>query len=680
MRVGGRIGARVRARAWIVVAAGAAASCIGTAQASDGTRIIYSEPLPALAARSGLASQKPGDGNQRLEFQAFGRQFTLSLTPNTRLSEQLKAAQADSSVNLYRGGVEGVEKSWVRLAAKGDELDGMIWDGADLYVIDSSAGTIIFKLADVVIEQGAPACASSSSPLANDQQKGDAAFHSLLGELKNAPAIMQAANATRRLTISALADTLFLQRYASEAEARDAIAIRLNNVDGIFSAQLSVEIRIGALFANDATSAAVSSATSPNTLLRDLARQRRQSPQLSSYGLTHLFTGRDLDGTTVGIAYIGALCNSEYSAGLTELRNTWLDSLVTAHEIGHTFGADHDGDSAGTCASTPSSGYLMGAIVSGSNDFSQCSLERMQATMQTSICLAYLAPANMAVAQNLGTLQRAVSSLFQWQLQVQNVGGLAAQNVRADINVPAALTIEDAVVSGGTCTSGAGVVQCQLGSIAGDMTRTITVDLRSETVGSHTIAAQVVADNDFEGSDNAGVGIVRIGPEADLALTLQGPASTAASESFNLDVRIVNQAPTRADGVELLVQLPSGVSARSASLANGTCTIEGSSVRCTLATLEAGATATGILSLSAALPGGVTLRATLSGEYVDPNAANDLADFKLDVTGATVQTAPASQPASSGGGGGGALGLLPLLGLLGFIRPARRRRSACTSA
>jgi hypothetical protein len=670
MRVGGWIGARVRARAWIAVAASAAASCIGAAQAADGTRIVYSEPLPSLAARSGLASQKPGDGNQRLEFEAFGRQFTLSLAPNTRLSEQLKAAQADSSVRLYRGGVEGIEKSWVRLAARGDELDGMIWDGADLYVIDSSAGTIIFKLADVVIEQGAPACASGSL---SGQQKGDAAFASLLGELKNAPAIMQAANATRRLTISAVADSLFLQRYASEAEARDAIAIRLNNVDGIFSAQLSVEIRIGALFANDATSAAVSSATSPNTLLRDLARQRRQSPQLSGYGLTHLFTGRDLEGTTVGIAYIGALCNAEYSAALTELRNTWLDSLVTAHEIGHTFGADHDGDPAGTCGSAPSSGYLMGAIVSGSDDFSQCSLDRMHATMQTALCLAYLAPANLAVAQNLGTTQRAVSSLFQWQLQVRNVGGLAARNVRADINVPTALTIEDAVVSGGTCTSGAGAVQCQLGDLAGDMTRTITIDLRSETIGSHTIAAQVVADNDFEGSDNAGIGTVRIGAEADLALTLQGPASTATSESFNIDVRIVNQAPIRADGLELLVQLPSGVSARSAALANGTCTIEGSTVRCTLATLEAGATASGTLSLSAALPGGVTLRATLSGDYVDPNAANDLADFKLDVTGATVQTAPASQAASGGGGGGGALGLLPLLGLIGLIRPVRRR-------
>ncbi|MGH8185795.1 MAG: M12 family metallo-peptidase, partial [Steroidobacteraceae bacterium] len=370
----------------------------------------------------------------------------------------------DSSLRLYRGSVAGLEKSWVRLAANGDALQGMIWDGTELYVIestaavldalvpaagDASADTIIFKLADVLIEQGAPTCASGSS---TGQQKADAAFESLLGELKNAPAIMQAAGATRRLTVSALGDAQFLQRHASEAEARDAIAARLNNVDGIFSSQLGVEIRVGALFMNDATSAGVSSATSPNTLLRDLARQRRQSSQLNSFGLTHLFTGRDLDGTTIGIAYIGALCQTEYSAALTELRNTWLDSLVTAHEIGHTFGADHDGDPAGTCSSTAPSAYLMGAIVSGSEDFSQCSLNRMQTTMQTALCLAFLAPANVAVSGNLGTMQRAVSAPFQWELEVRNVGGLAAANVRADVNIPAALTIEDAVVVGGSCT------------------------------------------------------------------------------------------------------------------------------------------------------------------------------------------------------------------------------------
>jgi hypothetical protein len=198
--------------------------------------------------------------------------------------------------------------------------------------------------------------------------------------------------------------------------------------------------------------------------------------------------------------------------------------------------------------------------------------------------------------------------------------------------------------------------------------------LRGETVGSHAIAAQVVADNDFSGENNSGSGIIRIGPEADLALTVQAPSSTAAAESFNIDVRIVNQAPVRAEGIELLVQLPNGVSARSAVLANGTCTIQDGNVRCTLTALEPGASATGTLSLSAALPGGMTLRATVAGDYVDPNGTNDLADVKVDVTGAAVQAAPASQP--SGGGGGGALGLLPLLGLIGLNWPGRRRTPA----
>ena len=83
------------------------------------------------------------------------------------------------------------------------------------------------------------------------------------------------------------------------------------------------------------------------------------TPELNSQGVTHLFTDRNLDGSTIGIAYLDSLCDVHNAVGLTESRNAWLDSLVSAHEMGHNFGADHDGDSQGTCPNAPSSGFLM---------------------------------------------------------------------------------------------------------------------------------------------------------------------------------------------------------------------------------------------------------------------------------------------------------------------------------
>ena len=108
---------------------------------------------------------------------------------------------------------------------------------------------------------------------------------------------MQAAGATRRLELSALGDARFRARYGSEQDARDEILTRLNNVDGIFSTHLSIEIHAGTVSVPDAANDQLSATTTPNTLLRELAALRKRSPELSSHGLTHLFTDRDLDGT-----------------------------------------------------------------------------------------------------------------------------------------------------------------------------------------------------------------------------------------------------------------------------------------------------------------------------------------------------------------------------------------------
>ena len=61
--------------------------------------------------------------------------------------------------------------------------------------------------------------------------------------------------------------------------------------------------------------------------------------------LTHLFTGKELDGSTIGLAYLGVVCSSpNYSYGLSETRfSSSLSSRVglSAHEIGHNFSASH---------------------------------------------------------------------------------------------------------------------------------------------------------------------------------------------------------------------------------------------------------------------------------------------------------------------------------------------------
>ena len=56
-----------------------------------------------------------------------------------------------------------------------------------------------------------------------------------------------------------------------------------------------------------------------------------------------LYSGVDLDGGTVGRAFIGAICGS-HGVGLIQdtRRSVHYVGAIMAHEIGHLFNMDHD--------------------------------------------------------------------------------------------------------------------------------------------------------------------------------------------------------------------------------------------------------------------------------------------------------------------------------------------------
>jgi hypothetical protein len=664
-------------RAWLCVVAVVAVAALAppVAAARDNAqaaRIAYFEPLHALPA-STSAQQK--SGTQQLHFDAFGRRFDISLGLNTRL---MASKPEQSTLQLYRGSLDGVAGSWVRLASNGGVLHGMMWDGVQLYAIEPAAEvadslasppadasqTIVFRLADATMDPGAAACGSDSTTL-----QANEAFAKLTTELKSTTQAMQATGATRRLDVSALGDARLLQRYGNEKDARDAILTRLNNVDGIYSSQLAIEIHVGSLSVPDASHDQLSAATDPKSLLRELANLRKRSGALNSQGVTHLFTDRDLDGSTIGIAYLDSLCDKQNAVGLTETRNVWLDSLVAAHELGHNFGADHDGDPQGTCPNTPSSGFLMAPVVSGTDDFSQCSLSRMRAGAQHASCISTLPPANVRIPASLGSVEAPVGSPFSWQLLVSNVGGLTARNVRVELTVASALTIVDAGVVGGSCTSGGGAVQCEIGDLAGGETRAIQLVLSSDDAGSNTIEAEVTADNDGTRRDNGASGQIVVEAPADVAVTLQGPATAMANESFTVGFQVANVAADDAGAVTVQIDIPAGTSVGNASLANGSCTSGATQIECTLSPLGPGIAANGSVSLIASAAGSAALHAKVSGDYYDSNSANDTADLVVSVSSAS-SPATAEPPAS---GGGGSLGLLLLLALAPLQRARRWR-------
>jgi hypothetical protein len=327
-----------------------------------------------------------------LEFTAFGHGFRLQLSSNERLAQ----IAAGSSLQFYKGSLEGVPGSWARITVHDGLPRGMIWDGRELFIVDEAAagvnygaaGTVMFKLSDAVLERGV----SFTGDAVEKPRDPASAYGVMIGELRARAQAAQAGVATEGVEISVLGDAAYLARYASEAEARDAILTRLNDVDGIFSSQVGVELQVVSVNIAGELTAGLSATTEPSALLEELGRLRQQTPTLVDTGLTHLFTGRQLDGNSAGIAYTLALCSQRFAASLAMAHNSAaLDALITAHEIGHVFGAPHDGT--GQCASTPQNQYIMTpTLTTSATSFSQCSLDQINAVIDSYACVVALPP------------------------------------------------------------------------------------------------------------------------------------------------------------------------------------------------------------------------------------------------------------------------------------------------
>ncbi|XP_026570661.1 zinc metalloproteinase-disintegrin-like NaMP [Pseudonaja textilis] len=101
-----------------------------------------------------------------------------------------------------------------------------------------------------------------------------------------------------------------------------------------------------------------------------LKRKRNDNAQL--------LTDIDLTGSTVGLAYVGTMCNSLTSTAIIQDHSTDPIAMgaTMAHELGHNFGMNHDTDlctcKTGPCIMADKQGYIT------PQEFSSCSLQFYQ--------------------------------------------------------------------------------------------------------------------------------------------------------------------------------------------------------------------------------------------------------------------------------------------------------------
>lgn len=649
-------------------------------------KITYFEPflVSSVTVDRRLAiAAATSNSQRRLDVSAFQESYRLELEANTRMQAAALDADNVSSLQLLSGSISGKQGSWVRLSFAGADAEGLIWDGKDLYAVEPASavaefiaaplsapesGNVIFRLADTEIDLGSGYCGSALDFAAASD--GLETYEALAGELKRMQIAALSATPTQGIEISALGDASFRNQYASTAEAQDAMLIRLNNVDGIFSAQTGVRIQAPSATAYDSDPTQLSTTTDASSLLQSLASLRANTASLRSRGLTHLFTGRPLDGSTVGVAYIGSLCDAQYGVALTEsrFRGAWLDSLIAAHEIGHNLGAIHDGES--VCASTPLT-YLMAPQLTGSSAFSQCSLDKILPKLQTAACLVVVATPDPAMPSALSLPTAAPGASFTWSFPVSNAGGADAQNVTVQISLPEGLVVEQRLADGGSCAEASGSIVCSIDTIATGGSRTVTLTLHANTTGTFDIGAQLSAAADSNLSNNSASGSLLIQPMADLSVSLSLPGTVNYNGNADATFKLTNLGGSDAQSISLTLTVPDGLTLQTVTLGDASCTVQAQQAVCTLASLPTNEAVNGQMRLGGAAEGGKQVKLTVSEQTYDPIAGNNDASGTLQVVAAVAVT---TSEHSGGGGGEFDIDIVAALAALEMSRRLRQRR------
>ena len=648
----------MRIAPWIIVA-----SLIGFLPAVHARDVVitHSEPLQSIELgridNRGIADREQ-DAHSTLTFDALGQRFELELEPNQRLLRHIGASELPANVSIYRGRLTGKPNSWARIVITNGVPTGMIWDGQEMLALEASSDRTaaeIYRLRDTWVQPGTMSCGTGgeATTLAT-------AYATITDEIS--PIVARAEGAVDEIRIGLVADFEFTQSMGDSVEAD--MLTRINNVDGIFSEQLDLQITVDHVDVFDQADDPFT-LSEAGELLDELVEYRRVTPEQNSLGLTYMFTGRTLDGSTVGIAYLGTVCRSSVAASLGEgRRGVTTDSLIAAHEIGHNFGAEHDGEADSPCEATTGD-WIMSPKVSNVDQFSSCSINTMRPFIDGASCVNPLPETDVSISLSGSVPQVLVGGTSDLVFEVFNAGTQDALNVSVDFTIPPNLAVDSVATAGGSCSSGAGTATCTVGTVSAGAGADVALSVTGAIVDTDTLVASVSADGDANLGDNSTSLNITVDPATDLRIASVSNRSATLNTSLSLAPRVENVSDYEATDVELTIEFGTGVTVDSATWSGGSCSITGGSIACPIGRIAARSNVTLDVRATPTTTGSKTVTASVSSAEADVESSDNSATATLSVT------EPRSDDSSSDGGGGG-VGLL-FLALLGL---ARSRRSA----
>jgi len=303
--------------------------------------------------------------------------------------------------------------------------------------------------------------------------------------------------------------------------------------------------------------------------------------------------------------------------------------------------------------------------------------------------------ADMAVTMTASASTVLVGNNVTYTATVKNNGPGPATNVALTYTLPANVTLFAANIPAGvSCNLPAATIICTLGSpLSSGASFTIAFILipQAGAVPSITNTMTVSAtEPDPDNTNNSASVTTTVTPVADLAVTkTSSPTSVPIGGNITYTIKVTNNGPSPANGVTATDTLPPAIAFVfvSASASQGSCPPPASGkIVCAVGTLASGAsaTATVVITPSAAAMPSITNSVNVTSNQFDPNLSNNSASATTTVTPLTASDfslaiSPVSASVQAGGTATYTITVTPSGGFTGNISLACSGAPALTN-
>ena len=277
--------------------------------------------------------------------------YTLELEPHSVRADAYSLFMQDDNGELYEvepGPIRTLRGSLVELA--GSRVSGTLMDDGLYARILLEDGTEYWM--EPVGEKIGNAPSNLYAFYRNDDiipSGGTCAAedHAEVASILNMLANYDATNRSNRggdihvAEIACDTDYEYYQDWGSGTEGR--IESVINSLNQQYESEVNLRHEISAIIVRDTSSDPYTSSDA-GTLLNQFANQWNNNHGSIARDLAHLFTGRELNGSTIGIAALGVVCNTWNAYGLVQsdcCGSFGCATDLSAHELGHNWNAGH---------------------------------------------------------------------------------------------------------------------------------------------------------------------------------------------------------------------------------------------------------------------------------------------------------------------------------------------------